>query len=325
MLTALRLLAVLALGLAALLAFGPRIGVPAPAPFEAAGLADDPEGWLAARESLFEDITPGTQKRIVWAGDAGARTPLALVYLHGFSATGREIAPVPEEVAARLGANLYVARLAGHGRDGAALGQASAADWMIDLAEALALGRVLGERVVLIGTSTGASLAVMAATEPDLAGGIAGLVLVSPNFRQRHPAARLLTLPFAPRVLPLIFGEERGFTPLNEAQARYWTTRYPVAVLFEMAALARAAARAPHGAAGMPALFYLDPADRVVDHDASRKVAAAWGGGAHVHAVATAAGDDPFAHVIAGDILSPAGTAPAVETIAGWIAEVAAR
>lgn len=66
-------------------------------------LPEDLDGWLAEQEQKFGDIVPGTEKQIFWAGEAGARTPLSIVYLHGFSATLGEIRPVPDRVAAALG------------------------------------------------------------------------------------------------------------------------------------------------------------------------------------------------------------------------------
>ena len=71
---------------------------------------------LAQTEGRFDDITPGAEKTVVWANpERREQTPLALVYLHGYSATRQETAPLCDEVAKRLGANLYYTRLTGHG------------------------------------------------------------------------------------------------------------------------------------------------------------------------------------------------------------------
>lgn len=112
-------------------------------------LPADLSGWLAEREAA---IDPDLAARIEWADAPDAQTEIAIVYLHGFSASPREIAPVPQHVAKALGANLFLARLTGHGQDGAALATASAEDWWRDTAEALAVGQRLGRRVVVIGT-----------------------------------------------------------------------------------------------------------------------------------------------------------------------------
>ena len=125
-------------------------------------------------------VIDGAEKRIVWAGEPGERTELVLIYLHGFSATRQEIAPVPEQIAAALGANLFETRLSGHGLENDALANVRAEAWLDDGIEALAIGRALGERLVLIGTSTGATLALAMAGHPDFTA-VDALVFLSPN------------------------------------------------------------------------------------------------------------------------------------------------
>ncbi len=117
------------------------------------------DDWLRDRESRYDDLVPGTERRIVWVdpGDP-APTELAVVYLHGFSATHRETASLTERVAASLDANAYLTRLTGHGRPGRALGRARAEHWFRDTAEAVEIGRRIGRRVVLLGVSTGGAL-----------------------------------------------------------------------------------------------------------------------------------------------------------------------
>lgn len=87
-------------------------------------------------------VDPAVAARIVWHDpEKPDQTPLAVVYLHGFSATHRETAPLSEQVAAALGANLYLTRLQGHGLGSAALGAASAESWVKDADRAMAIGR----------------------------------------------------------------------------------------------------------------------------------------------------------------------------------------
>jgi len=88
-------------------------------------IGDDLDAWLEKQEQAFPGIIPGTERQIVWAGPKGVKTPLAVVYLHGFSGTSVDISPVHDVVARELGANLYYSRLNGHGLDGPALGAAT--------------------------------------------------------------------------------------------------------------------------------------------------------------------------------------------------------
>ncbi len=303
--------------------FAPKEPVDRIIAFNPNWLPGDIDAYLAAAETRYDDITPGVEKRIVWAGAPGVATPLSIVYVHGFSATSQEIRPVPDKVAAALGANLFFTRLAGHGRSGDAMAEPRAGDWLEDAAEALEIGRRIGQEVVVIATSTGGTLMAVAATDPGLFDRVKGVVMVSPNFGVNNPAAFLMELPLARYWVPLIAGKTRSFTPVNEGHARYWTTSYPTEAVFPMAALVNHALGLDYATTRVPALFLLSDQDQVVRAGTSRDVAALWGGGAQVVEVFPGPQDDPYNHVIAGDILSPGQTDSAVQTITDWIGKLA--
>lgn len=297
---------------------GPRERVDVVPVFDAAALPADLDGYLADREAMVGGIVPGAEKRIHWAGAQGVKTPWAVVYLHGFSATAEEIRPVPDRVAAALGANLYFTRLAGHGLGPARFAGPTVNDWMIDVAEALAIGRRIGARVLVIATSTGGTLAAEAALQADLAGKIDGIVFVSPNFGLQALAAKLLDGPMARRWVAAVAGAERCFQPANAVQARYWTTCYPTVALLPMAALVRHAVAQDYSGIRTPALFLFSPQDQVVSPEQTEALAARWGGPATVAKITVGPTDDRNAHLIAGDALSPSMTAPVVARILDW-------
>jgi pimeloyl-ACP methyl ester carboxylesterase len=287
--------------------------------FSDADLPADLDAYLSEAEAQVPRLRPGAAKGIVWADPATRRrTPVAVVYVHGFSASRLELSPVVERVAERLGANLFFARLTGHGRDGAAMAEGSAAAWMNDVAEAMAIGRRVGERVILVGTSTGGTLAALAAAEPGVGAGLAGVVFVSPNFRPLDRGAWLLDLPLARLWLPLVAGRERGFQPANAAHAAGWTTRYPTVAVLAMAETVRRARGIRFEDVQVPALFVFSRADTVVDAARTETVAARWGGPATVREVRLGPADDPRGHVLAGDALSPARTDEVVDLILAW-------
>ncbi len=301
------------------LLFGPRVAfddaAAAPVPPEIGAL----DAWLAAREAAVPGLRPGAAKQIVWADPASpAPTPVSIVYLHGFSASKAEIRPTPDRVAAALGANLHFARLTGHGRDGAAMAQARVGDWFADVAEAIAVGRRIGGKVLVIATSTGGTMAALAALRPELSRDVAGIAFVSPNFGLQAGGSSLLTLPFAPQVLPAILGPRISSEPLSPEHAAGWTLSYPIAALFPMAAAVKAAAAADYSGVKIPALFVFSDDDKVVNPAATRAVADRWGGPTAVVPVTLGPGDDPNAHVIAGDIRSPGMTDAVARRIAGW-------
>lgn len=297
----------------------------APPAFDAAALPADLEGWLKAREDVFTDLVPGTQKRVIWHDVPGVRTPLSVVYVHGFSASSEESRPVPDMLAGALGANLHFTRLAGHGRDGAALGAASAEDWMTDLAEALAIGARIGDRVVVVASSTGASIVLAGLATPDLraavpaAEKVAGVAMISPNLRLASALENwVLDLPGAAHVLPGLIGADQIWPSRNPDHARYWTLRYPTAALFPMAKAMRAARAADPGRVTVPLLVLTSPDDVVVSPAATEAMAARWGGPVARESWPLRAGMDHEAHVIAGDIRSPGMTKAVADRLILW-------
>ena len=137
--------------------------------FDPAAIGNDIDGYLAKREANYSDIKPGAQKQMIWLDPATkSKSPYSVVYIHGFSASLAEVRPVPDLVAKEIGANLFYTRLTGHGRTGDAMAEAKVNDWYNDVAEALAIGRATGGKVIVIATSTGGTLATWAATQPKL-------------------------------------------------------------------------------------------------------------------------------------------------------------
>lgn len=283
---------------------GPRIAVVSPMP--GAPLPVDLQRHLAAGEARYPDLTPGAEKIIYWAHDDKRQTELAIIYLHGFSATRQETAPLSDLLARQLGANLFYTRLSGHGRGGAAMSEASVSDWLRDSQEAMQIGRRLGRQVLVIGTSTGATLASWLALQPDTQGVLA-YVLISPNFAPRDPAATVLTWPWAAQFVPLLLSDEYQWQPRNALQARYWSHRYPVQALLPMMALVKHVREQPLERIAAPMLVIYSPEDQVVSPAAIESAFARFGS-PHKQLLALTDSQDPAHHVLAGDILSPRDT-----------------
>ena len=282
---------------------------------------DDVDTYLSGVESRFEDIVPGTRKRVSWFGMPGKKTPVSIIYIHGFSASSEELRPVPDLVAEELGANLYFMRLTGHGRGSAAMADSDVASWMQDVGEALTIGRVIGDRVLIISTSTGATLAAAAALDSVSMESVDGIIFVSPNFGINNPAASLLTWPFARQWLPLFLGGNRSSEPRNALHARFWTTTYPTTALLPMAALVETVIGRDFSRVSVPALFYYSKDDLVVDPVQTNLFVEGWGGSKTVVHPKLGENDDKYAHVIAGDIVSAHQTGFAVDGILRWLME----
>ncbi|TPK70133.1 alpha/beta hydrolase [Mesorhizobium sp. B2-4-15] len=317
-LAVLGLIAVLAL----ILVFGPRVPVDTTIHFNPSVIGDDPQAYVAKVEAGVPGIREGLEKEIIWTNPmVHAKTPLSIVYIHGFSASKGEVRPLPDEIADRLDANLFYTRLTGHGEDGAAMTQGSVNAWINDYEEALAVGRAIGDKVIVISTSTGGSLAAWAATQPGASEGVAAIAFISPNFGVKASGAEMLTMPWGKQIAELVAGKERSFVPHNALHEKFWTTSYPIAATMPMQALTELAYGAPVEKATIPALFIFSDMDKVVRPERTREIAARWAG-AHELVPMESTGD-PDNHVLAGDALSPSTTAFLVQRIAVWIEAVA--
>jgi alpha-beta hydrolase superfamily lysophospholipase len=273
------------------------------------------DSWLASQESR-RDIKPGTAKGVVWAGAVGEETEWAVVYLHGFSASRLETAPLTQEVAKALGANVFYARLSGHGLPGSAMGQVTLQDWLADAREALEIGQKLGRKVLLISCSTGSTLATWLGTE-GLEAQVAGHVFISPNFGPKDSRANLLIGPWGIQIAEGILGADTGWTASSEAEANAWTTRYPTKSLLPMMALVKAARESPLERFKTPVLVLYSPQDRVVNPQETLAAVTRFGSPEKLVLPVTFS-DAKDQHVLAGDIKAPAATAPMATIIVNW-------
>ena len=282
-------------------------------------IPDDIDAYLETSERAAGELfplIPDTDKRIVWQRP-GQRTEYAVVHLHGFSATRQETAPLAERVAAALGANLFETRLHGHGRAEHGLHGVVAEDWIDDTAEALAVGSRLGENVIVIGTSTGATLALAMAGH-DAAKDVSHLVLLSPNIRPRDGSAQWATRPGGRLIARLFVGPVRSWAPHNDLQARYWTTSYPTEAAIEMMRLVDFVGTRLDVPLDADMLVLISPDDEVVSSEATRaafdRIQAPR---KELHEIVDAVG--PSRHILAGDILAPDATALVTRTIIDFI------
>jgi len=171
-------------------------------------------------------LRPRNEARIVWANDSiREKTEYAIVYLHGFSASQEEGAPVHENIAKKFGCNLFLARLSEHGKDTTnRLIQLTANSYWNSVKEAYAIGKQLGKKVIVMGTSTGASNALhLAAVYPE----VSALLLLSPNIEIRNPFAWLGNNPWGLQIGRVVVGSKE-FTPQNQPPLYkdYWDSSY---------------------------------------------------------------------------------------------------
>jgi alpha-beta hydrolase superfamily lysophospholipase len=211
-----------------------------------------------------------------------------------------------DQLAAALGANLFYTRLTGHGQDGTALAEATVNDWLNDAVEALAIGRRLGKRVILMGASTGGLLATWLAGQPQT-DDMAAVLLLSPNFGLNERSSEIMLWPWARYLVPLLAGPIQSRSPFNEEDGLYWTTTYPTTALMPVMGLVKLSRSFDYAKLQTPIFVAYSPHDTRVDPKLIEQRFQQFGSPVkQLQAVETA--EDPFQHVIAGRIRSPGTT-----------------
>ncbi|HEV8515511.1 MAG TPA: alpha/beta hydrolase [Cyclobacteriaceae bacterium] len=185
---------------------------------------DELEKYVATQESKHK-IKPDNEARIVWADSTEKKTEYSVVYIHGFYASQEEGDPVHADFAKKFGCNLYLARLADHGID--------TVDQLINFTidrgwesakEALAIGKALGEKVILMSTSTGGTLALALAAEYPQ--DVYALINMSPNIRINHPLAFIANDPWGLQIARLVRGGKFEVSKSDSLHDRYWYQKF---------------------------------------------------------------------------------------------------
>ena len=272
--------------------------------------------YIQDKENEILKIRPNTEKKILWADHKNVKTKISLVFIHGFSATRAELSPIIEILGNELNANIFFTRLKGHGLDGQSLAEASFDDWMIDTREAIEIGNIIGDKLVLIGCSTGCSL-IHANLQHST--NTKAVIYVSPNFGPKSYLGQLLRVPGAKFFIPFIFGKEHSFEPRSADHARCWTTSYPIEALFAVKDSVIAAYKVHHKKIKEPILFWFSDDDQVVSAKATRKIISKMGKNVSMHNPHLTNTDDTSKHGVLGDILSSSQTKEGVKKILNWL------
>ncbi len=132
---------------------------------------------------------------------------MAILYIHGFGATRAEGEYSVDILARKLRANVYYLRLPGHGTTADAHAAATFEQYLTAAEDALLHMPLLGKKIVLIGTSTGALIATyLAARYSDR---LHAVILASPLWDFANKATRLLNFPGGLALGQIVMGTER--------------------------------------------------------------------------------------------------------------------
>ena len=184
------------------------------------------DAYIAAKESKTV-LKPGNEARVIWADSSQpTKTKIVFMYVHGFSASPMEGDPLHREVAKKFGANLLLARVAGHGvpDSDSTYATVTADDYYQRVENYYAIAKKLGDEVVVLGTSFGGAMSlVLAANHPE----IKALMLYGPCIAIKDPNATLLDNPWGLQMAHLITGSDyRDIPVMAPGHAENWSLHY---------------------------------------------------------------------------------------------------
>lgn len=183
------------------------------------------EKFIAANEAKH-NVKPDNEARIVWNDSTKQKTPYSVVYLHGFSASQEEGDPVHLDFAKKFGCNLYLSRLADHGIDTTEQLLYFNGDRFWESAkEAMMIGKAIGDKVILMSTSTGGTVALMLAG--DYPRDVDALINMSPNIAVNNGTIWIANNPWGLQIArKVVGGDYQVITDFDEPRLQYWNSKY---------------------------------------------------------------------------------------------------
>lgn len=187
------------------------------------------ETYITNQESKHK-LKPNNEARIVWADSAKRKTKYSVIYIHGYSASQAEGDPIHKQFAKEFGCNLYLARLADHGIDTTEqLLNFTPDRWWASSKEALAIGKAIGENVIIMSTSSGGTMAlVLAAEYPQ---DVFALINMSPNIAINDPLAWIANNPWGLQLARIVKGGDYNIPKIKPGvdvatNNQYWNEKY---------------------------------------------------------------------------------------------------
>ncbi|MFT4713049.1 MAG: esterase/lipase [Candidatus Azotimanducaceae bacterium] len=274
--------------------------------------------WLKKIESETTGIKHGAEALIEFSDPENPSvTDHCFLYIHGFSASRQEISPVTSRIADHFDANVFHVRLAGHGVGSEGM-ISSAETWLQSLADAWKISNYLGNRVVIVGTSTGAPLTLWLLNQAEVANKVAAILLISPNFKLKSPFGFLLTWPLSPSWVHLLLGRTHSWEAESPAHGKVWTTSYSTLAIIEMQKVVDWVASIDLKSISIPMAMMCMENDPTVSSDAASKAFKLWGSAVKSHIPITRNADS-IEHVFVGDLAGPERTDETVEMLTQFL------
>ncbi|MEM0996004.1 MAG: alpha/beta hydrolase [Bacteroidota bacterium] len=187
------------------------------------------ENHIATVDQAEEGLRPGNGSIFEWANGQPEQTEYCVLFLHGFTAVPFAGSPGARDFARRYGCNYYAPRLYAHGIEGQdAFKDLSPADLINSAKEALAIARILGKKTIVVGSSTGCTLAAyLAAYNPDY---VHSMLFFSPNIDLAAATSKMLLWPWGKQIARLVIGGDYRTVENIKGKyyADYWYVTYHI-------------------------------------------------------------------------------------------------
>lgn len=284
-------------------------------------IPDDIDKYILSQESKIAHLVPGAEKKLIWRDEHKKQvTEYSLIYLHGFSASRQEVSPLVENLAEKLGTNVFLTRLTGHGQDNDAMSDITVNALFNDTLEAWEVGKRIGRKVIVVANSTGATLATWLAAQKNTEN-LSALILMSPNYGLKNKKSEWLLLPWAKYFIPLLEGDTYHFQPDNDLQARYWTWQYSNRALFPMMALVDYVRKQDFNAINVPVQVLYSEDDNVIDVAKIKSLYPQFG--SKIKQIQVISGTEGSQHhILAGEIMTPGTTFEVQNKILGFLQQI---
>lgn len=275
---------------------------------------EDLDSYLQNKESAFPNLRKGLGKSITWNDPKNKQqTEYAFIYMPGFTATRKEIAPVVENLATQFKANSFFSRLPSHGEEANDYSNARTEEFFETAMEAVTIGNKIGKKPIFIGLSTGATVLqyVLNKTQQGFA-----FVGMSPAF---YTGSHYMNVSLNPwlghSLVKLIVGDQYKWVGKFKDQDLYWNTTYNTDIIPHITRVFQIASNEDYTKLKIPYFLLYNPKDTVAD---PALMLEKWEQ-ANNPMNKSMSLESRDSHVIVGDITSPENTDKVVNEIAQWI------
>ena len=288
-------------------------------------IGNDIENYLNISESKITGILPWTKKRIIWNNpNLKSKSKIAVIYVHGFSASLGEIRPVPDILAENYNANLFFTRLSGHGiNDFRSLKDVDGVDWYLDVQEAFEIGKRIGDKIIVVATSFGCTLVSEYLSKNKIDEIVLGNIFISPCYGIPDWRLKLSSFYWSKFIYKFFLGEKRVATHRKSEEKKWWSNELPIESIINLELSVEKIWQSDFSKIISPVIFIFCPKDKWISIKRIKKASKRWGGESSMVSLDVSSNvDNKNYHVILGDIKAPGETEFGIEIILSWLKNI---